>query len=200
MTMREGTTQRRSTLIGLLAATLFLVCPTSAQADTGLPMIAVVWPPFWLLFIPVCVVEALIAKRVFALPLVQCAKLSLVANAWSTLVGIPLTWLALVLIEIAGGVAISVSGARPNSNWIILAPLGAPWLGPGIRPWHVPAAAAFLCIPFMFVSIQVERWSAAKRVSHQKARLWAYIANLATYLPIIAFLMALAVSERCRAP
>jgi hypothetical protein len=163
-------------------------------------MLAVVWPPAWLLFVPVCVVEALIAKRVLALPLVQCAKLSLVANAWSTLVGIPLTWLALVLIEIAGGAAISVSGARPNFNWIVLAPLSAPWLGPGIRPWHVPAAAAFLCIPFMLASIQVERWSAAKRVSGQEARRWAYIANLTTYLPIFGFLTALAISERLRAP
>jgi hypothetical protein len=163
-------------------------------------MIVVVWPPAWLLFIPVCVIEALIAKRVLALPFVQCAKLSLVANAWSTLVGIPLTWLALVLIEIGGGLGVSLSGVKSNSNWIVLAPLSAPWLGPSMRTWHLFAASAFLCLPFLLVSIRVERWSVGKHVPAQQARRWAYIANFATYLPIIVVLTALAISSHLQSP
>jgi hypothetical protein len=32
--------------------------PTSAMANVGLPMLLVVWPSAWLLFVPVCIVEA----------------------------------------------------------------------------------------------------------------------------------------------
>jgi hypothetical protein len=180
---------------------LLFVWPRTANADAGVPMIAVLWPWAWAAFIPVCLIEALVAKRLLSLPLRQCARLSVVANAWSTLVGIPLTWLALFLVEMGGGLGLWVSGAEPGPVWTaVLSPIDAPWLGPQARPWHVFAAAAILCIPFLFVSIRIERWSAAKNVPFEAARRWAVIANLATYIPIIAFLVAIAISRRLHSP
>jgi hypothetical protein len=163
-------------------------------------MLALVWPSAWALFIPVCAIEALVARRLFGFPFLQAAKLAFVANAWSTLVGIPLTWLALVLVEFAGGAGASLVGPWPGGAWVLLSPIFAPWLGPGAQRWQVFAAAAFLCGPFMLVSIRVERWSAAKRIPREDARRWARVANLATYLPIIAILLALAAYTRLHSP
>jgi hypothetical protein len=170
-----------------------MLWPIAARADAGVPMLGLVWPAAWALFIPIVLVETFIARRLLALPWAQCAKLTLLANAWSTLVGIPLTWLALFLIEVVGGLSVSLFEVESASAWLFLSPLFAAWLGPGARPWHVYAAAAWLCIPFMGVSMRVERWSAQKMVAPGPAKRWARLANLATYVPIFAALVFMAV-------
>lgn len=177
------------------APLLALLWPRLALANAGVPMLAVVWPSSWVLFIPVCLVEAAVAHRIMHLPVVESVKLAVIANAWSTFVGIPVTWLALFLVELVGGAAVALTGVELGPAGMILAPLGAPWLGPGARQWHVYGAAALLCIPFMLVSIHVERWSASKRVPAERARRWARAANTVTYLPIIVTLVGLAVSH-----
>jgi hypothetical protein len=190
--MGAGGTQKRGFVWVALAAWI-LFTPAAARADTGVPMLVYVWPSAWVLFVPICLIEALIAKRVLRLPLVQCAKLALVANAWSTLVGIPLTWCGMLLVELLAGLGIAVTGARPSGVWsALLSPFVVAWLGPVARAWHVYTAAALLCIPFCFVSIRVERWSAAKQVPLAAARRWANIANLATYVPLVVALAAFA--------
>lgn len=202
ISMRAGNVRTRSPhlLVCSVFATLVVFWPSSAHADAGVPMLALMWPSAWALFFPVCMIEALVARRSFGLPFLQCAKLSFVANAWSTLVGIPLTWLALLLLEFAGGAGASLVGPKPGAAWLILSPIFAAWLGPGAQRWHVFAAAAFLCVPFMLVSIRVESWSAAKRIPREDARRWARLANFATYLPIVAILLALAISARLHTP
>jgi hypothetical protein len=183
----------------LTVLALLSLWPAPAMANVGLPMIFVVWPSAWLLFAPVCFVEALVAKRLLALPTAQCATLALRANAWSTLVGIPLTWLALLLIEIGVSFGLSLGKIDPRLGWPFVAPIYAPWLWPTDQNWHVFAAAALLCIPFMFVSIRVERWSAEKQVPRDNARRWAQRANLVTYAPIILGLVAMTLVSFARA-
>lgn len=165
--------------------------PSSAMANVGLPMLFVVWPSAWVLFAPVCVVEAMVAKRMLSLPTAQCARLALRANAWSTLAGIPLTWLALVLVEVAASFGLSIAEVDPGIGRRLLAPVFAPWLWPTDQSWHLFAAAAFLCIPFMLVSMRVERWSAEKQLPRDEAQRWAQRANLVTYVPIIAVLVGM---------
>jgi hypothetical protein len=80
-----------------------------------------------------------------------------------------------------------------------LAPLFAAWLWPTDKNWHVLAAAAFLCIPFMLVSMRVERWSAEKQVPREDARRWARRANLLTYTPIVVALVGTAIASYVRA-
>ena len=177
-----------------------LVWPRAVQADTGVPMIAVMWPWAWTAFLPVCIVETFIAKRVLRLRVVQCVKLTVIANAWSTLIGIPLTWLVLFLVELVAGLGIALIQPRPGLASTLLAPIAAPWLGPSISPWYIYGAATFLCIPFMLVSIRVERWSVAKHVPKDDARRWALAANLATYMPMIAVLAAKTIASRLDSP
>jgi hypothetical protein len=156
-------------------------------------MLLLMWPSAWVLFVPVCAIEAWIAKRLLALSLRESIKLAVAANAWSTLLGIPLTWLALLALEMVGGLSLSALNAEWRGAWLLLTPLFTPWLGPGTEYWHVYAAAAFLCLPFMLVSMRVERWSAETRVAPEQARRWSRYANLATYLPIVVALVSLAV-------
>lgn len=192
---------RRARFGGIaLGVALTVLPPATAGADTGIPMLLVVWPPAWALFIPVVLVEAYVARRLLGLSVAEAAKLSFVANAWSTFVGIPLGWLALLLIEIVGGFGLSLLKPDRNGAWLLLSPLFAAWLGPATRSWHVYAAAACLCIPFMLVSVRVESWSAQKRVPADRARRWARIANLITYVPIICMLAWLAISSWIGSP
>jgi hypothetical protein len=134
-----------------------------------------------------------------ALPTAQCARLALRANGWSTLAGIPLTWLALVLLEIAVSFGLSIGEVDPGIARPFLAPIFAPWLWPTDQSWHVLAAATFLCIPFMLVSMRVERWAAERQLPRDDARRWAERANLVTYAPIIAGLVGMTVISYVRA-
>lgn len=63
------------------------MCP--ALADVGLPMLVVAWPTAWILFVPVVLVEALVARKMLSLSARDALKLSLVANTWSTLSAFP---------------------------------------------------------------------------------------------------------------
>jgi hypothetical protein len=142
-----------------------------AHADVGVPMLAVMWPPAWLLLLAIVPVEGYLARRILSLDWRSALGLSLRANLVSTLVGIPLTWFVLLLVEFGTGYAVyllkvdeaSVSSAVQRAVAITVL---APWLGPGdgLSAWIVPAAAAYLCIPFFFASVLIENRVALRRL------------------------------------
>ena len=175
--------------------------PSTASADVGLPMIFLVWPASWLLFVPVVIVEAAVARRLLTLTWRKAGALSLVANAWSTIVGIPVTWLALLLVEflVSLGLWHADHAAHSLPRWVAL-PFIAPWFLPTPNGWDVFAAAAVLCVPFYFASVRIEAWSARHRVSRGGALRWARVANLFTYVPIALALVASAVVAWFRSP
>ncbi len=73
--------------------------PTPVSADAGVPMLWLVWPAAWMMLVPIIALEAVVARRVLTTGWAESLKVSTVANVVSTLAGIPLTWLALLLIE-----------------------------------------------------------------------------------------------------
>lgn len=174
----------------LLAFAAFVLWPQTASADAGLPMIVLIWPASWLAFVPIVVVEAAVARRMLRFSWRDAGLLSLVANAWSTIVGIPLTWVGMLVVE-----WVAVLGVQPlpaSAHWVAL-PFMAPWFLPTAKGWDVFAAAAVLCVPFYFVSFRIEARSACRRVSREDAMRWAKVANLFTYGPITLALVAAAV-------
>jgi hypothetical protein len=188
---------RRSPRRSAVIVALLLLLPATAHANAGVPMLAFVWPGFWLAFIPIVLIEALVARRVLGLALSDGLRVSLSANLWSTALGIPLTWLALLLPEMGAGYAVaSLELEATGPGWYLLAPLMAPWLGPGATSWQVYAAAAWLCIPFCLMSMWIEGWAASRRLSREHARKWARAANLVTYGPATAALVLLALTEK----
>ena len=68
-------------------------------------MLALAWPAQWLALIPIILVESEIFRRALQLPFRSLIKPIGKANLVSTLVGIPLAWLAMLLLEFAIGYA-----------------------------------------------------------------------------------------------
>jgi hypothetical protein len=114
------------------------------------------------LFIPVVAIEAWIARKIVRLSVKRSVLVlaSAGANAVSTLVGIPLVWGILVLIELffvpRGGQALGI-----DSFWhrVVAVTVQAPWLIPyeSELHWMIPLAAIVLLVPFFFASVFVER-------------------------------------------
>ncbi|XXX72978.1 hypothetical protein WMF30_35550 [Sorangium sp. So ce134] len=184
--------RRLAAAIGISAGAAILLWPKAALANAGIPMIVLAWPASWITFVPVVLVEAAVAQRVLRLPTREAIKLSLAANAWSTLAGIPITWALLTVLEMSVGPILSMAhGDLGTAANLLMLPLSAPWLGPVKEGWKVFAAGAFLCVPFFFASVWIEARSAGRRVPAADALRWARRANSATYG---FFLVALALA------
>ncbi len=189
--MGEGHRGRRfARTLQTASFVVFLVAiPRSAQADMGVPMLAVVWPASWVLFIPVVAIEAWIARRIVGLSIKRSVLASAVANAVSTIVGIPLVWGLLAFTEIVatgGGRAFGI-----DSFWqrVFAVTVQAAWLIPyeSELHWMVPVAAIVLLVPFFFASVFVERavFSRFCKSSPELALRWSWLANGATYSVIL---------------
>jgi len=169
-----------------------LLDASPAAANAGIPMLVLVWPASWVLFIPIVLVEGRVAQRVLEVPFKQGAKLALVANAWSTLVGIPLAWLGMLMVEYAIGFSLYALKSEPGPAMeFLLSLLMAAWIS-GMASWQIPAAGAVLCAPFFFASVWVEARVARRRFAPDLALRWARSANVATYGPIMLGLAAYA--------
>lgn len=148
-------------------------------------MLALVWPASWILFIPVVAIEAWIARQIVGMSVKRSVLASAIANAVSTLVGIPLVWGALAAIEMAvsrGGEALGI-----DSFWhrVYAVTVQAPWRIPyeSELHWMIPLAAIVLLIPFFFASVFVERMVFRRFCPSfpELARRWSWVANGATY-------------------
>ncbi|WP_437995848.1 hypothetical protein WMF26_32130 [Sorangium sp. So ce185] len=182
MLRAHAATGRLAVAIGLLSGVAVSLWPKAALANVGIPMLVFAWPASWIAFVPVVLVEAAVARRVLRLPTREAIKLSLAANAWSTLAGIPITWALLTVLEMT--VAPILAMARDDlgtAATLLMVPISAPWLGPVKEGWRVLAAGAFLCVPFFFASVWIEARSARRRVPAADALRWAKRANAATY-------------------
>jgi len=128
-------------------------------ADAGLPMIALAWPWIFVLLAPIILIEVLTAQ----LPKDFTLKQKIVgigfANIVSTLVGWPIAWFILVILQIfvipGGGGAY---GINTPLGAIASVTLQSAWLIPYEDQfyWMVPAATAFLMIPFFAISVLSE--------------------------------------------
>lgn len=165
-------------------------------ADVGIPMIFVQWPLMFYALIPVIIIEALLIRRWVPLSyrdaFVGIAK----ANLLSTLIGIPLAWLAMLAVELA--VMLPIGLAADKWHWKLDSPIfqvvgfaiSVAWIGPSDTYWLVPTAAALLLIPCFYASVWIERrvcfwsWPAADRVVVSRG---VYLSNLASYTGLLLF-------------
>ncbi len=181
---------------------LMAASATRACADAGVPMLLVIWPRTWWLLPAIVLVEGYIARIACRLGIWQALRLSAFANGASTLIGIPLTWLILLVLEI-GTVGGRAYGLSSVSTKLLSVTLQSPWLVPydGELRWMVPAAAAFLCVPFFFMSVWAEiaigRLLVEEKV-RSRIRRWAWMANACTYSISILVLVAMAIHAAVR--
>lgn len=169
-------------------AALLTCWPGLASANAGVPMLALVWPAQWIGLLPIVLVEAAVFQVAGNVPWRRSVWPIAKANLLSTLVGIPLAWLALLVLQFTvSGVVISAVPADISGSTIIrylLFPLLAAW-APAGSSWEIYAAFLILAIPFCVVSIQVEgRCLRNSFLGHDRRRLFAITraANMTSYM------------------
>lgn len=177
-------TRRKSSWTAVSMVAGMLAWTTPANADAGVPVLAVVWPWFWLLMIPIVLVEARIAERECALGRKRAFIAALSANLVTAVAGVPVASIAMIGLSLAWEYT---CGALVNlgdvGNRVLLAILSAPWLPPHVRDWQIYIAAAVLLIPTFFVSVYLEEWVMRRWVAGNPGatRRWAWRAHLITY-------------------
>ena len=178
---RSGTLVKTSLLL-LVVAFLF---PTLAHANTGVPMIFLTCPAMLVGLVPIIVIEAYVLSMRLGLSLGAAAKVASVTNAASTLIGIPVAWILLVLLQMftGGGNAYGIETAWKK---FLAVTWQAPWLVPYEEDlgWMVPSAGLTLLVPFFFASWFIE-YHVAKLflggLGQQSVKDSLLLANLATY-------------------
>lgn len=147
-----------NTTLGI--AFLLFIVSSPAYANAGLPMLVIVWPLFWLAFIPIVLIEYRILRKTLKTETPRrLIFITTGANLFSTVIGIPIIYFLLLLLEIfiPGG-----DGTFPylTEFWrrVLSVTLQAPWLIPYESEfyWMIPVACAFLFIPFYFMSSWIE--------------------------------------------
>jgi len=129
-------------------------------ANAGVPMIFLTLPPMVVLILPVILIEFWVARKTVA-PVAQSKRWIgiLTANLVSTFIGWPLAWGTLLFLEIVTGGG-RAHGLDSPIGAILAVTYQAPWLIPYEEHlyWMIPAAMAFLLIPFFLISVYSERW------------------------------------------
>ena len=154
-----------SVALRVFAVVLLGATSSAAYANAGIPMLALAWPAQWLAFIPVVFMEAWVGRNHSSFGFAERLKLVAIANAVSTFVGIPLAWIALVLVESGFGLGLNVVREHfgflgPGNSLVstaLFVLMYSPWLPPIDDYRVVYIAFVILTVPFCVTSIWMER-------------------------------------------
>lgn len=134
-------------------AFLALLVPGIAYANAGVPMLFLAMPAFLISLAPIIAIETIYISRGLELPLAQSLKTVGISNVASTIIGVPLTWFFLVLVQMVtgGGGAYGIDSAMGK---VLAVTWQAPWLIPYEEDlsWMIPVSGLVLLIPFFFAS------------------------------------------------
>jgi len=146
-------------------------------ADIGLPTVALYLPFAWFALVPIILIEAGYGARRYNLSFRRAFLAQATANCLSTVIGIPITWLVIVLVQFFT----TQSGTGPA--WLLPDP---PW-------WTVAAAIAVLTVLFYLMSVATEGLVVAwffGEVARKTIRRWVTQANAITYTLLLALILA----------
>lgn len=183
---------QREALKSVVAALLVILWPMQALANIGLPMVAIYLPPAWLGLIPIIALEAALGVWRFGVPPRAAFIAQAAANCFSTLVGLPLAWMLLALIELFFfGTAI---GLNTPLRRVYAVTVQAPWLIPYERDlwWMIPASVTVLTVPFCAMSVLLE-YPVVRRLvrdlPQRTVRSWVVRANVVSYASLLLVLV-----------
>lgn len=170
--------------------------------DIGVPMIFLAIPVMVIALLPIISLEAFALCRSLSLPFNQALRVATFANLASTLVGIPITWLLLVAVQLVTGGGAAYGLKTPLTKFLSVT-WQAPWLIPyeSDLHWMIPAAGLFLLIPFFFASWYVEYLVAKrilKRVDPNDTWRGVRNANIISYGLLAVYLVTVLVTARPR--
>jgi hypothetical protein len=178
---------------------MFFLTGSPAEANMGLPMLTVVWPAAWVLLIPIILLEAKVGTGVLQIGYGQAVQIAGFGNLVSTLIGIPITWLLLLIIQsiVPGGSG--AYGLKTLRTRVLSVTVQSPWLIPYASEsyWMVPAAVLCLCVPFFLMSVWTEYlsvvWFTQKNFRAQDLCSWSWQANELSYGAIACIVLAMLV-------
>lgn len=188
--------------VPLAAGAAAIVAP-AAHANVGLPMIAVEMPLMALAIVPIILIEGWILHAVTRIPARECGSVAMVSNIFSTVIGLPLAWMALfALQEFTGGTEIREL-APGVARYLSVARQGA-WLMPNRYEmyWMLPSALLLLQVPFCVASCASEYWVSARRMKTQPRRVVlraVLIGNGITYGLLMLFALCLLLTAKAPA-
>lgn len=188
--MQQGNTLSKFRERILLTLCIFLCIPGEALANAGVPMIFLAMPALGLSIIPIILIEAIYLGKKLQLNFSSAAKTTTISNLVSTLVGVPLTWLILVIVQMLAGGG-GAFGLDTTLGKVLSVTLQAPWLIPyeSDLHWMIPVAGLVLLIPFFFASWWSEYLVSKKILKDQPAKsvkIEVRNANILTYT-LLAF-------------
>ena len=174
----------------LLPLCILLCIPGVATANAGVPMIFLAMPALGLSIIPIIIIEAMFLSKKLELTTTSAFKTTTISNLVSTIVGIPLTWLLLVLIQMLAGGG-GAYGLDTTLGKVLSVTLQAAWLIPyeSDLHWMIPVAGLVLLVPFFFASWWSEYFVTKKMLkehSAQRVKIVVRNANIITYA-LLAF-------------
>ncbi len=183
--MRKGSSVHKFKEKLLLTLCILLCIPSVASANAGVPMIFFAMPALGLSIVPIIVIEAMYLNKKLELTISTAFKTTILSNLVSTIVGIPLTWLLLVLIQMLTGGG-SGFGLDTILDKVLSVTLQAAWLIPyeSDLHWMIPIAGLILLVPFFFVSWWSEYLMSKKMLkeySAQRIKIAVRNANIITY-------------------
>jgi hypothetical protein len=159
----------------------------SILANIGLPMVAVYLPFAWFALVPIIFIEAGYGARRYHLSFRRSLLAQAIANCFSTVIGIPLTWFAIVLVQV---------GVVPGG-------IGPAWLAPDPSWWSIALAVAALTVVFYLMSVATEGFVVARffrELPQQTIRRWMIQSNGITYVLLLVLLSAGLLAPKISAP
>jgi len=163
-------------------------------ATAGLSMLGAQYLAMVCALPPVIIAEVIVARNMLRVSTVRAAVALIPANLVSTVIGFPLLWLLLFVIQGAVG-----AGCIPRHSGFFSrayeVTVQAPWLIPHGRDlnWMVPVASLYLLIPAFFASVFVERWICSGfwgDLSKYRRRQFSWYAHFVSYGVLVASVAA----------
>jgi hypothetical protein len=146
-------------------------------ADVGIPMVALYLPFAWFALVPIILIEAGYGARQYNFSFRRAFWAQATANCLSTVIGIPTTWLIIVLLQF----------------FTVPSGTGPAWLMPDSGWWTVAAAIAVLTVLFYFMSVVTEGFVVTRffrEVPRRTIRRWTIQGNAITYALLLALTLA----------
>ncbi len=156
----------------LIYAIGLVTFPSGAFADAGVPMIALMYPALLLALVPIIFLETEIYRRRIALSYKKLLAAVAAGNAFSTILGYPLSWALLFGLELltTHGNALGLNVAWKKAAAVTLQ---AAWLIPYESElyWMIPIAALVGLIPAYFVSVYSEAMVIRRVLKQQRSEI-----------------------------
>ena len=150
-------------------------------------MVALYVPPAWFALVPIIFIEARYGARRYGVRFRQALFAETVANCFSTIIGIPLTWLAIVLVQVL---------TVPSGT-------GPAWLMPGARWWSIAGAVVTLTVLFYLMSVFSEGVIVRRffpELPRQTLRNWMVRANAMSYLFLVVLIATASLAPKLGEP